>query len=130
MEVKEYFQNDRFARLAGIELLEVGEGYAKARMKVETKHLNGADVCQGGAIFTLADLTFAAAVNSHGQVTVSTTASISFIKAARPGWLYAEAREIVNHKKLPYGEVRVTDDAGDIVAVLTSSGYRKHERFD
>ena len=130
MEVKEYFSNDRFARLAGIELTEVGDGYAKARMKVEEKHLNGANVCQGGAIFTLADLAFAAAVNSHGQVTVSTTATVSFVKSAQPGWLYAEARELVNHKKLPYGEVKITDEAGDIIAVLTSSGYRKRERFD
>ena len=42
--------------LRGVELLETGNGYAKARMLIKPEHLNGGGVCQGGAIFTLADL--------------------------------------------------------------------------
>ena len=52
----DFFKNDRFAVHAGAELLEIKEGYARARMLVTEKLLNGADVCQGGALFTLADL--------------------------------------------------------------------------
>ena len=61
MTLKEFFKGDRFAVLAGCELTEIREGYARATMTVEERHLNGGDVCQGGAIFTLADLAFAAA---------------------------------------------------------------------
>lgn len=32
MTLKEFFKNDRFAAEAGCELLEVSEGYARARM--------------------------------------------------------------------------------------------------
>ena len=42
----------RFAAEAGVELLEISPGYAKARMKVTEKHLNAGGVCQGGALFT------------------------------------------------------------------------------
>lgn len=65
--IKDFLKNDRFALNAGIELLEVKEGKAKARMVVTKEHLNAGGVCQGGALFTLADFTCAAVANSHGQ---------------------------------------------------------------
>ena len=82
-------------------------------------------MCQGGAIFTLADLAFAAAVNSHGVLTFSTSSNITYFKSVSQGYIYAEAREIVNHHRMPYAEVRVTDEAGELIAIFTSSGYRK-----
>ena len=51
---------DRFARSIGARLTEVREGYSCADLTVEERHLNGAGVCQGGVIYTLADLAFAA----------------------------------------------------------------------
>ena len=63
----EFFKADRFAANAGVELMEVTPGYAKARMMVTIEHLNAGGVCQGGALFTLADLAFAAVANSRKQ---------------------------------------------------------------
>lgn len=123
--LKDFFLKDRFAVLAGAELMEIRVGYAKARMKVTESHLNGGDVCQGGALFTLADLAFAAAVNSHLTLTFSTSSQITFIRPVASGYVYAEAVEIVNHKRMPFAEVRITDEEGQLVAVFTSSGYRK-----
>ena len=125
MTLKEFFKSDRFAALAGAELVEVKEGYAKARMLITPEHLNGGGFCQGGALFTLADLAFAAAVNSHLTLTVSTSSNITYVRSIAKGYVYAEATELVNHKRMPYAEVRVTDEAGELVAVFTSSGYRK-----
>lgn len=126
MALKEFFKRDRFASLAGIELTEVSEGHSKARMLVKEEHLNGGDVCQGGALFTLADLAFAAAVNSHRVLTVSTSSNITFFRpVAKGSYVYAEATEIVDHRRMPFAEVRLTDDQGRLVAVFTSSGYRK-----
>ena len=76
MTIHEFLQGDKFALLAGVELLETGNGYAKARMLIKPEHLNGGGVCQGGAIFTLADLAFAAATNSHARLTLSITSNI------------------------------------------------------
>jgi len=53
--VKNFFKNDRFAEHVGIELLEVSEGRAKAKMEIKEHHLNGIDIAHGGAIFSLAD---------------------------------------------------------------------------
>ena len=49
MTIQEFLQGDKFALLAGVELLETGNGYAKARMEIKPEHLNGGGVCQGGA---------------------------------------------------------------------------------
>ena len=75
--LKDMLSHDRFAAETGVELLEVREGYAKARMLVTDKHLNGGGVCQGGALFTLADLAFAAVANSRNLLTLSLNANIT-----------------------------------------------------
>lgn len=49
----------------------------------------------------------AGAVNSHGVLTFSTTSNITCVKSVSEGRLYAEATEIVNHKRMPYAEVRM-----------------------
>ena len=126
MDIKEYFKQDSFASLNDMELVKVTPGYAKAHMKVAEKHCNAVGFCQGGALFTLADLAFAAAVNSHGVVTVAASSNITFTRSAQVGQdIYAEAIEVVNHYKLPYVEVKITDDEGNLMAMLTATGYRK-----
>lgn len=125
MDLKEFFKGDRFAALAGIELMEIGEGYGKARMLITSDHLNGGGFCQGGALFTLADLAFAAAVNSHNILTVSTSSNITYMRSVKEGYVYAEAHELINHHRMPYAEVTITNEDGEIVAIFTSSGYRK-----
>ena len=122
---KEFFLTDKFAANAGVELLEVKPGFARAKMLVTKEHLNAGGVCQGGALFTLADLAFAAAANSHQQLTLSVSANITFLRSVKEGYVYAEAVELFNHHRIPFLEVRITDEVGELVAVMTSSGYRK-----
>jgi acyl-CoA thioesterase len=123
--IKEFFKNDKFAAISGIELLEVSPGYAKAIMNVEEKHLNALKTVQGGALFTLADLTFAAASNAYGTVTVAINANISFVKAAAGKTLTAEAIETSINPKISTYTVNITDDQGDLVAIFQGMGYRK-----
>ncbi|AYK14806.1 MAG: PaaI family thioesterase [Methanosarcina flavescens] len=123
--IKEFFKNDNFAAMSGIEILEVSPGYAKAVMNIEEKHLNALKTVQGGALFTLADLTFAAASNAHGNVAVAINANISFVKAATGKTLTAEAKETSINSKISTYTVNITDDRGDLVAIFQGMGYRK-----
>ena len=59
-------RTDRFAANAGCQITEVDTEHAVAEMVVTNAHLNGANVCQGGALFTLADLAIAALMNARG----------------------------------------------------------------
>jgi acyl-CoA thioesterase len=128
--LKRFFMKDNFIVNSGIELLEVSPGYAKAKLEVEEKHLNALRTVQGGALFTLADLAFAAASNAHGNATVSLNANISFVKAATKGTLTAEAKETSISPKIATYTVNITDDKGDLIAIFQGMGYRKKDPFD
>jgi len=125
MTIQDFLKGDSFALFAGIELLEVKKGYAKARLEIKPMHLNGGGVCQGGAIFTLADLAFAAATNSHAKMTLSITSTMNFFKAESKGYLYAEAKEVFDHKRLSNCEVQITNEEGELIATFNGTGYRK-----
>lgn len=125
-KIKQFFsEKDLFARHAGIDLLEVEPGTAKARMVIQPYHYNGARTVHGGAIFTLADFAFAVASNSHGTLSMGINTSVSFVKAAVTGTLHAEARELSKNRKLATYSVMITDDAGDVVAIFQGTVYRK-----
>jgi hypothetical protein len=70
-ELKRIFKTDRYAELSNIELLTAAPGHATAKMTLHPHHLNALKTVQGGAIFTLADFTFAVACNSHGTMAVA-----------------------------------------------------------
>ena len=123
--VRQFFAADQFAKGNQIELLTVSPGHATAQMALQPRHWNGMGNVQGGAIFTLADFTFAAASNSHGTVAVAVSASITFMKAAKAGVLRAEARELSKNHRLGSYTVEVKDDTGDLVAVFQGLAYRK-----
>src|SRR5512147_2730649 len=114
-----FFDADRFATRNGMTLEEVSEGRARARLDVEPGHLNAAGVVQGGAVFTLADLAFAAASNSRGRVALAIEAHVTFLRPTRSGTLLAEAREEGGSRRLSTCAVRVTDGEGRLVALFT-----------
>jgi acyl-CoA thioesterase len=121
--LRRFFRRDTFARQAGIRLLEVRPGYARARLTVTPAHWNGVDVIQGGAVFTLADLAFAAACNTAGPVALAINVSISFLRAVERGTLTAEAREVSRTARLSTVEVEVHDQKGAAVALFHGTAY-------
>ena len=119
-------RTDRFAANAGCKITEVDAAHAVAEMRVTTSHLNGANVCQGGALFTLADLAIAALMNVQGQLSVGINNSIMFVASAKEGdLLRAEAVSVCDHHKIPAVEVRVTNQDGRLICHVTGMGYRK-----
>jgi len=122
-------KDDRFAERTGIELISIAIGTAKAKMVVQPHHINGLGTVQGGAIFTLADFTFAAAANSHGIASVAINAGITFMKAATTGTLWAEAKELSKNFKIGVYTVEVRDDQGDLIAEFQGLAYRKKEKL-
>jgi len=127
MDIKELLnRTDRFAAKAGCKLTEVDEHHAVAVMTVTESHLNGGNVCQGGALFTLADLAIAALMNFRGELTFGISNSMMFVSSARLGdALRAEAVSVANHHKIPAVEVSVTNQEGRLICHVTGMGYRK-----
>ncbi|MBN1402727.1 MAG: PaaI family thioesterase [Anaerolineae bacterium] len=124
-DVQAIIGNDRFARAVGIELLEVGDGRARARLQITERHLNGLDMVHGAAIYSLADLVFAAAANSQGATAVAINVNISYVKAVRGGLLYAEGEPVAVSRRIGTYAIRVTDEAGELVATFQGMAYRR-----
>jgi len=129
-KITDFFKNDKFAKLCGIELVEVSKGHARAKMDITANHLNAVGTAQGGAIFTLADFAFAAAANSHGTVAVAINVNISFVKAAKTGPLFAEAKETSINPALATYDVNITDQSGQLIAAFHGMVYRKEQKLE
>ncbi len=128
--IKEFYNNDKFSKFVGIELLEVSEGWARARMKVEEHHLNSVKTVHGAALFALADLVFAVASNSHENISVAINAHISYLQGVRGGILFAEAREVSLNPKLATYDIDILDEENNKIAVFQGMVYRKKEKMD
>ena len=128
MTPQEFFKNDLFATQAGVVLLEVRQGYSRAKLEIRPEHLNAGGRTQGGALFTLADLALAAAANSHGTLAFSLSSNITFLRASGTGDpLYAEARERYVGRSTGCYQVDVTNQRGELVATFESSVFRKSQ---
>ena len=126
MDPKPFLERDAFARHCGIDLIELSPGRAVATLAITQDHLNGLGVTHGGAIFTLADLAFAAASNSHESLAMAINVSISYLKAASEGnTLTAVADEVTRGRKIATYAIRVTDERDDLVATFQGMVYRK-----
>lgn len=127
---RKVFARDRYATLTGIEIVEARKGYCKTRMQIEDKHLNGADIVQGGALFTLADFAFAVASNSHGQVAFAINVHITYLHAVSSGVLYATATEVEKPRKLGVYDVMITDESDQVIAKFNGMVYRKNQKVE
>jgi acyl-CoA thioesterase len=129
--LKRFFNNrDRLCRHLGIQVTEIGDGTAVTSMTVAECHLNGADIVQGGAIFTLADLAFGAASNSRGTLALGVNASISYTRPGLGGVITAHARETSAAGPLATYVVEVKNDAGETIATFQGTAYRKRDHID
>jgi acyl-CoA thioesterase len=123
--VTERFNADRYAvELTGIEIVMVEENYVKTKLVVEPKHMNVFGMMQGGALFTMADFTFAVAINA-GQPgsTVAIECQISFLKPISEGVLYAEAEVIFRSRSLVACDVTLTNELGELIAKFHGRGF-------
>lgn len=122
-ELREFFGKDAYANACGITIDEAENGRAVCSFQIQEGHLNGRQSVQGGAIFTLADFTFAVAAHSKDQKAVSLENQISFMHATKGTKLIATAREVTSTRKVCFYEVDVTDDLGCKIARMSVTGY-------
>ena len=110
------FAEDEASRALGIELLELGPGLARTRMRVTSQMVNGYGITHGGYVFIVADTTFALTCNSHDESAVAARADIRFLRPTREGdVLVATAREQARFGRNGIYDVTVTV-GDDVVA--------------
>ena len=119
------YQNDACAQALGINIVEMGEGYAVLTMTVTPQMLNGHRTCHGGQLFARADTAFAYACNSQGLAAVASGCSIDFL---RPGFagdrLTASARVQHQGKLTGVYDIEIVNQQQKPVALFRGRSHR------
>lgn len=125
-ELREFFKADLYAMDAtGITIDKVDDSTAECSMIIKDCHMNAGGTVQGGAIFTLADFTYAVIANALHPITITQSSSISFLSAGVGEKLIAVAKEIYVKGHNSFGEVTITNDKGKVIAIATMNGFVK-----
>lgn len=123
-EAAAYFQDDRFATENGIELVELTDDYALAKMVIQPRHRNALGAVMGGASFTLGDLAISAlGCNLHMPV-VGMDCNIHYLAGAKGDTLYARATCLKNGRTTAVLKADIYDDTGRDVAFMTGTAFK------
>ena len=124
-KAREFFGKDTYAtQTTGIQIDDVGEHYAKCSLTITDAHKNAYGGVMGGAIFTLADYTFAVASNFNAVQTVSVSSQINFTGMAKGNSLIAEATLIKDGRTTCLYSIDIQDEQKTKVAFVTVTGMK------
>lgn len=134
--------NERMARVVSLtpfmkhlamEFVDAGEGWARLRMHYQDENSTAAKALHGGAISSLIDTTGAMAAWTTAEIATpryfgSTVGiNVNYLSAAIGEDIIAEGRVLKRGKEIIYSDVRVTNEAGKLLAQGTVV-YRIIER--
>ncbi|MGH7278966.1 MAG: PaaI family thioesterase [Candidatus Rokuibacteriota bacterium] len=123
--LRRQIESDPWARSLGVEFLEIGRGHCRVALTLQPHMLNFQGFPHGGVIFSLADVAFSAACNSHGAPAVALSVTISYLAAVPPGSrLVADGRERKQGRRAGFYEITVTTEDGTTVATLHCVAHR------
>jgi acyl-CoA thioesterase len=124
------YAKDRASIALGMAIKHMGPGSATLTMTVREDMLNGADVCHGGLITTLADSAFAYACNSRNLLTLASGLSTDFVASALLGdVLTADAAEVVLKGNTGVYDVIVRNQNDHVIATFRGRSHRMKGRF-
>jgi acyl-CoA thioesterase len=130
-ELSARIRSEPWARALGVEYLELKRGYCRVALTLTSDMLNFQGYPHGGVIFSLADIAFGAACNSHGEPAVALSMTISFLAAVRPGSrLIAEGRERKQGRRAGFYDITVSADGGVLAAVVHCVAHRIAPRIE
>ncbi len=127
----EHFAGDIYAtETTGIVLEEARDDYARCRLDIKPHHRNAMGQVMGGALFTLADFTFAVAANGADLVTptVTLSGSVEYLRTVKGDSVTAETVCLKSGRGTCVMEVLVRDETGALVTKVTFTGYRMPPR--
>ena len=130
-QINTYIQKDPFAHFLGASVKIVEPGHSRVTLTITEDMVNFHGITHGGIIFSLGDIAFAAASNSHGQTAVALNVAINFLKASSVGdQLVAEAIEQSAAGPIAHYDIIIKNArTNEIIAKSQDLVYRKKDWF-
>ena len=113
-------EKESLMRTLEIDFVDVGEGFLIARMPVTPKLHQPDGVLHGGATFALAESVGSAAAYLFNKTQTPMVRGIEMsgnhLKGISEGFVYAKAKAIHNGRTTQIWEIKVTNEAGDLIS--------------
>lgn len=128
-ECQEILNQNPFASLLEIELLEVSEGFVRAKIPFQEKMQNIYGDFHGGALYTAADTLCGIAASTYGYYVTTVNGSIQYLKAGRnTEYVMCEGKVIKPGKNISVVEFQITDQRGMLLNTGTFHFYNLKKR--
>lgn len=118
--------NSLIRPLSGFEqakVVEVSEGHSVVSIEISETMLNSLGNVHGGFLFTLCDISAGIISATHKKVSVTLNSNINYIKGLSDGTLFFEANTQHCGRTTLVVEVKVTNQAGQLVCTGTFTMY-------
>lgn len=114
-------RNNTMVDHLGIEFIEIGEDYVRARMPVDHRTRQPMGIMHGGASCALAETAASVAANfcvdQSKNVCVGLEINTSHVRMAREGYVIATARPRHLGKTTQLWEIEIVDEGGTLVSL-------------
>jgi acyl-CoA thioesterase len=122
-------KNEPYVKFLNLEIIDVKEGYAKVKGKVNKNMLNLHGITHGGFLFSIIDEAFELASNSHGTAAVALNMNITyFLPTFNGDTIFVEAEEINRTKRTATYNIKALCN-DKLIASCQALVYRKKDKL-
>ncbi len=130
-EADEILKNNGFVKLMGMELLEIREGFASGRIRLEEKHTNIYNGMHGGCSYALADTLAGIAASTYGNCVTTIDGKMNYLFPIKDTeYVYCETQAVRQGGRIGLYEARITDDDGKLLATAEFTYYRTSTKLE
>lgn len=127
-QMEAILERNGFAKHIGMELLEVEEGYAKGRIRLEAQHKNIYQGMHGGCSYALADTLAGIAASTYGRYVTTVGGSMNYLLPMKDTeYVYCEARVVRQGGRVGIYEAALTNDCGELLGTASFTYYSLKE---
>lgn len=108
--------NNKYNQFIGFEVLELSPTYSKSRIKCDERLYNQYGSIHGGALLSFVDVMAGATGCMSGYYVTTVSANLNFLlPAVNTEYIYCECLKLKTGKHILVFDIRVTDDAGNLL---------------
>lgn len=124
-------EKNPFAQLLGMELLEVREGYAYGRMRMDEHFTNIYGGMHGGCAYALADTLAGLAASTYGNYVTTIDGKMNYLEAVKDtGYVYGEAEVQRQGGRIGVYTVKLMDENQKVLVTADFTYYRTGQAID
>ena len=130
-KLNQLLEKNPFAQLLGMELLEVREGYAYGRMRMDEHFMNIYGGMHGGCSYALADTLAGVAASTYGNYVTTIDGKMNYLEAVKDtGYVYGEAEVQRQGGRIGVYTVKLMDENQKVLVTADFTYYRTGKVID